>query len=550
MKVALLSNVNMDPVNRILRGLQDIKVYDSQGYGNELGILLNKESPLYAFKPEIIFVVIDVMETICHNLEIKDAKNKIDEWFALFESAINEDIVYYVSDAYLYGFEMEMVWDKCLKHSIETIWLDDLQNLIKKHSNVRLLPYSEVVQKIGETNTFSVKMWYMGKILHFTAFHKALAEEIEHKVDLENRTAKKVLLLDLDNTLWRGLAGEHDITPIVLSEDGIGLSFKNFQRAIKQLKAQGVILGIVSKNNEEDAMKIIENHPHMVLRPDDFAVKRINWENKAENIVQIAQDLNLGLDAIVFIDDSQAERALVKDALPEVMVPDFPDGSENLTAFIAEIYHSFFEKVVITDEDREKTAQYQANNERKKLLNVSMDFDGYLDSLEMKLCRVNPEKNKERLVQLINKTNQFNLTTERFSEQEISGILDNRDYEVFLYRVIDRFGDNGIVAAAISQFGQEAVVTEFTLSCRVMGRKIEYAIIEDIENAARARGYDKLIGVYKPTEKNKPVRDLYTSFGYEHRKNYDDGTVEYTILLGTNLTRKYHVDRLNSEDIK
>lgn len=548
MKVALFSNVNMDPINRMLKNIPENEIYSTQGYGNELGILFNKEAPLYAFEPEIIFLVIDIMEAIQHNTCLASAEEKIHEWFSLFENTIQENIVYYVSDAYLYGFEMSVMWDRSFKGKIERTWADCLQKMERQYSNVRVFPYSKIIQRIGEDNAFSPKMWYMGKILHSSTSQKALTEEINHCIDLESRTSKKVLLLDLDNTLWRGIAGEHNITPIVLSEDGVGLAYKNFQRSIKQLKEQGVILGIVSKNNEEDALYIIHNHPHMVLRCEDFAITRINWENKVENILSISKELNVSVDSVVFIDDNPAERILIRESLPEVTTPDFPERPEELTMFIAEIYHKYFEKPIITDEDKQKTTQYQANSERKKMMETAIDFNGYLKSLQMKLYRVNPEKNKERFVQLINKTNQFNLTTRRISEQEVTSVLEDKNMEVFLYRVVDRFGDNGIVAVGILEFHEEAVITEFTMSCRVMGRKIEDALIVDFENAAKRRGYKELIGIYKPTEKNKPVKDLYVSFGYKPRRIFDDESVEYTVCLNDDLSRDIYVEKIIGED--
>lgn len=547
MKVALLSNINVDPIIRQLKTNQGYEIYDSQGYGNELGTIINKQSPLYSFCPDMVFFIIDVMELIQHNIDVMVAEKKIDEWFSILKGALSDNIVFYLSDAYLYGFEMGVVWDKSVKRAIESSWNDNLQELVSKHSNVRIFSYSTVIQHIGENNAFSNKMWYLGKILYTSTLQRALGEEIKQRIAVETRQAKKVLLLDLDNTIWRGLAGENDITPIVLSEDGVGLAYKNFQRVIRQIKQQGVVLGIVSKNNENDAMKIIENHPHMVLRPDDFAAIRINWDNKVGNIISISKELNIGLDSIVFVDDNKAEQALIKESLPEVVVPDFPDRPEELTRFMTELFLEFFEKSVITDEDREKTKQYQANNERKKLQESSVDYDGFLDGLEMKMFRVDPNKNKERFIQLVNKTNQFNLTTRRLTEPEAIKILSNPDSEVFLYRVVDKFGDNGIVAAVIVDFGEDAIITEFTMSCRVMGRKIEEAIIEDVEESARNRGYNKLIGVYRPTEKNKPVKELYSSLGYKKIKTYTDGMTEYSFDLNNILNRKIHVEKMKGE---
>lgn len=547
MKVALLSNVNMNPVNRLLRSSQDVEVYDTQGYGNELGVLLDRESSLYRFNPEMIFIVVDIMETIGHNMDFRAVKLKIDEWFHMFESSLQEEFIYYISDAYLYGTEMDIVWDKSLKINIESYWINNLKKLTGEHSNVRVLSYSRLVQQIGEERAFSLKMWYMGKIPHSVEFHKALANEVLYLSNLETRQSKKVLLLDLDNTLWRGMAGEHNNDPIILSDDGVGLAYKNFQRSLKQLKLQGVILGIVSKNNEADAMEIISNHPHMVLRENDFSVMKINWNNKNENIVQIAKELNIGLDSMVFVDDNEAEQSLVRETLPEVLVPGFPKRPEELASFIASIYHDYFERPVITEEDREKTEQYLSNAERNKFLKNSMNFEDYLKGMEMEVVRVIPKEHKERLLQLMNKTNQFNLTTMRFTEKDVLGIIDSQDKEIFLYKVSDRFGDNGVVAAAIVEYGDEAKIIEFTMSCRIMGRKIENAIIEDMENACRVHGYQEVIGVYKPTGKNKPVEALYTSLGYEKRCVQDNGAVEFCVRLDKKLTRDYYLTRNNEE---
>lgn len=547
MKVALLSNINVDPINRQLKSLHGYEIYESQGYGNELGTIINKQSPLYSFGPDMVFLIMDVMELIQHNIEVEAAEKRIDEWFSILEAALSDNIIFYISDAYLYGFEMDVVWDKSVKPRIEARWNDDLQQLVSKHSNVRAFSYSTVIQHLGEDNAFSNKMWYMGKILYSASLQRSLAEEITQRIAVETRQAKKVLLLDLDNTIWRGLAGENDITPIVLSEDGVGLAYKNFQRVIKLIKQQGVVLGIVSKNNESDAISLIANHPHMVLRPDDFAAVRINWKNKAENITEIAKELNIGLDSIVFVDDNKAEQTLIKETLPDVVVPDFPDRPENLSGFMTEIYIKYFEKAVLTDEDREKTNQYQANRQRKELQESSVNYDGYLDGLEMKMFRVDPERNIDRFIQLVNKTNQFNLTTRRLTEPEAFEVIQNPDSEVFLYRVMDRFGDNGIVAAVIVDYGEDAVITEFTMSCRVMGRKIEDAIIGDVEESARKRGYNKLIGIYRPTEKNKPVKNLYSSLGYKTKRAYEDGEAEYSIELNNALNRIIHVEKMKEE---
>ena len=543
MKIAILSNVNTDPVNRLLKGKEGLEIYESRGFGNELGVLLNGNSPLYEFNPDKIFMVMDLMEVISHSLDLEVAKDKIDEWFGNFEASIDDNRIYYVSDAYLYGKEIKACSDVLLKSDLESLWNNALKSLMGKHSNVRVFAYRSLIDGLGEGKAFSDKMWYMGKILHSTDFHRALAAEIVSVINREARVPKKALLLDLDNTLWGGLAGENDITPITLSDSGVGLAYKNFQRVIRQMRFEGVVLGIVSKNNDSDALEIINKHPHMVLREEDFSILKINWQDKATNIAEVAKELNVGLDSLVFVDDNPAERDLIKEALPMVSVPDFPDKAEDLADFAINLYNDYFAKNVVTSEDRKKTEDYKANAKRNELKAVAVDFDSYLEGLEMKLVRVPAVENKDRFEQLVNKTNQFNLTTLRFSASEISEVLTNKEKEVFLYKVVDKFGDNGIVVVGILDFTEKALISEFTMSCRVMGRNIENAIVEEFENAARKRGYDTLYAKYIPTAKNKPVADLYDKLGYEVLKKDADGSVEYKIDLMNNLARDYRLTR-------
>lgn len=538
-RIAVLSNVNMNLVIRMLG--KEAEVYQAEGYGNELGTLMNPASSYHAFAPEYTFLIMDLMELLEHELEPETAKGKIQNWFGGLEAALKPEVIYYVSDAYLWGVELAAVFEPGRKAALEQLWQQELEELCRRHGNVRMLPYRHLIESMGETTAFSMKMWYMGKILLSNEAQKLLCGLILEKLKIETRTPKKLLVLDLDNTLWGGLAGENDITPIELSEDHTGLAYKNLQRVILQMQRQGVLLAIVSKNNEQDAMEILEHHPHMVLRSEAFAAKRINWQPKQENIRDIARELNLGTDSFVFWDDNPTERELIKEMLPEVAVPDFPDKPEKLAPAMVEIYKEYFAKSSITEEDRKKTAQYAANSARQELERKAGSFEDYLKQLEIVMTRVNPEKHMERLTQLVNKTNQFNLTTKRYTQGQMAEILQDEDKRVYLYSVADRFGDNGIVAAVIVNLGAIGavskrvgsgktatdegfldllglqgcpVVEEFVMSCRVMGKNIEYAIMEDVEADLRESGYAFLRGMYLPTAKNQPVAELYDRLGY------------------------------------
>lgn len=513
MKIALLSNVNMNFVIRSLK--KDIDIFEPEGYGNELGFLQNPGSTYHAYDPDITFFVMDFMELTGHTLELQQAKEKVDYWFATLEKSLRPGRLYYISDVRLFGPETLVVEDAFLEKQLLGLWDEALKQLMSKHTNVRLLPYGKLLDRLGADGAYSVKTWYLGKILLSTAAQSELAKLLLDCVRVESYVPKKVLVLDLDNTLWGGLAGESTHTPVTLSDDHNGLAYKNLQRVLLQMQRQGVLLCICSKNNEEDAGEIIENHPHMVLRPDCFASMKINWNSKPENLQEIAKELNLGPDSFVFFDDSGAERELMKTMLPQVIVPDFPENPQNLASAMVEIYNQYFKKSVLTREDLEKTKQYAQNQKREQLKSGAASFEEYLAALKIEISRVDARKHAERLLQLLNKTNQFNLTTIRHTEADLQELLTDLNHEIYLFNVKDSFGDNGIVAALIVELGTIPQIREFVMSCRVMGRNVEMAILDYVEKDLAAKGYEKLIGRYEKTAKNVPVENLYLSLGYE-----------------------------------
>lgn len=537
MRIAVLSNVNMNGVIRILK--KSIDVFDAEGYGNEIGTLLNQKSSFWMYKPEAVFIIEDIQELTGHLTVPEMAEEKIFDWFTGFESTIKPEILYYISDAFCYGFEMDVLVDVGIKEEIEEIWLKHLRALIGKHSNIRIFPYRKAVLSLGEGNAFSPKMWYMGKILHSISMQQLLASMILERIEVEKRLPKKVLLLDLDNTLWGGLAGEDDVNPIILSEDHVGLAYKNLQRVILMMKKQGVILGIVSKNNYEDAMNIVNNHSHMVLKNDDFAVKRINWEDKNKSVEAIAAELNVGLDSMVFFDDNPSERLLIKSTLPMVCVPDFPEKPEELPNAMVSIWKEYFEKAILTDEDLRKTDHYIANSKRDNLKKKSASYEQYLKDLRIILFSERADEHIERVVSLINKTNQFNMTTHRHTLAEIEEMMKSGDYDLFAYREEDIFGDNGIISVVVVNYKEAVpVIEEFVMSCRVMGKNIENAILEDVERHVFERGYMRIRAAYIPSSKNTPVSHLYESLGY-HLVNENDAGKLYEISLPHGNNREY-----------
>lgn len=538
-KIALLSNVNLNFVIRKLKKNYDI--YETEGYGNELSHLLNPDSAYYRFAPKITFVIMDLAELIMHRFDYEEAKKLLEEWFGDMDRCVKNGGAFYISDAYLFCPEKNAMADDLSLQILEQLYNQFLLELVNKNENVRVFPYAKLVRTIGENAAFSFKMWYLGKILHSNEFQNILSQQVEESIVREQRTAKKVLVLDLDNTLWGGLAGDYPGEDIELSDDHAGLVYKNCQRIIRMMKQSGVILAIASKNNEQDAMNVLENHPHMILKKEDFAAMQIHWEPKNISLERIAKELNLGLDSFVFWDDQETERELIRQMLPQVTVPDFPENQELLTTALTGIYDGYFRKPRVTGEDLNKTQQYAQNRQREEMKMGATDFASYLKGLQIVVRRVDAGENRERFLQLCNKTNQFNLTTVRYEVGQIQKIVEDLNKRVYLYRISDRFGEYGIVAAVIVDVTEKPIIEEFVLSCRVMGKRVEYAIMDDVEKSLISEGYQSLLATYRKTAKNAPVENLFEDMGYNVTGRDQGGNKEYEICLTGERNREYYV---------
>jgi len=353
---------------------------------------------------------------------------------------------------------------------------------------------------------------------------KAIAEEIGRAWNAIKGNRKKCLVLDLDNTLWGGVIGEDGLQGIELSTTKEGSRFRDFQKRIKDLKDQGVLLTIASKNNEEDAMEAIRDHPDMVLREDDFVIIKANWEPKPVNIQKIANELNIGLDSLVFIDDNPIERESVKNALPEVNVPDFPKDTSMLESFVIEISKRYFPVLKLTEEDLSKTDQYKVEQKRNEIKQKSISIEEYLLSLEMKKTfRQIDESDVTRAAQLTQKTNQFNLTTRRYTESDIWNMMKSEDHQVWIGDLEDKFGSYGKVILAIVKLEENtAIIDTFLMSCRVMGRNIEKEFLNEIEKEMVSKGKNRIISEYIPTTKNSVVKDFWTENGYTESNRMPD----------------------------
>lgn len=542
--VALLSNTNVEPiVNKLSK---DNNVYKPSGYGNVFEELLNPSSELKRFSPDAIFIVIDLSELIINCHTDQEIKDEVDSWFHNFDSCINLHTNYFISDADIRERIIGITVSNYSFSHFEAIWNRKLEEAISKYHNVYTFPYKQYVENIGKSNFYSPKLWLLGRVALSEEGRKAIIAGIEYSLHLLGAKTRKVMVLDLDNTLWGGLAGENDKKPIDLSNEHAGLLYKNFQRAIKRIKNTGVLLAIVSKNNQEEALDIIENNPHMILKKEDFVSIKINWKQKDANIAEIAKDLNLGLDSFVFVDDNPAERELIKTSLPMVTVPDFPEKAEQLPEFAVKIYDEFFRKLIFSKEDESKTEQYKANIMRNEMQQELGDFTVYLQNLHIQVNRVDPSEHSERIYQLLNKTNQFNLTTRRYTYAEINELLEDKSTIIYLFEILDKFGNNGITAIVIVRTAPEKdpCIDSFVLSCRIMGKYIEHYILNYVEQDLKEQGYDTLEAAYLKTAKNMPVENFYDELEYELIRK-DEMHKTYRIYLNEAHKREFYIDARN-----
>jgi FkbH-like protein len=345
---------------------------------------------------------------------------------------------------------------------------------------------------------------------------------------------RKCLVLDLDNTLWGGVIGEDGLGGIVLGGDGAGEAFAAFQEYCLALKERGVILAVASKNNEADAREVFERHPDMRLRLEDFAMFVVNWEDKPTDLRRIAQTLGIGLDSLVLVDDNPAERQIVRRLVPEVDVIALPDEPAGYRRALAS--YLGFEPTAITREDRQRTAQYRARAAAAELASSASDIDSFLRDLRMEAV-IAPfdDLHLPRISQLCGKTNQFNLTTRRHSEQMLRRFMHSPAHVTRYLKLRDRFADQGLVAVVIAEIrGEVLEIDSFLMSCRVIGRTVETQLMAELCRAAGAAGCTKLRGVYLPTAKNAIVSGLYERFGFALVARLDDCGTEWDYDLSAN----------------
>jgi FkbH-like protein len=493
--------------------------------------ILSSTSSLYEFSPNLTFMIIDtrtVLSSLFYNpysASISERReyidNRVNELVTLIKKFISvSDSKLVVANFHAPVYSPYGICETKTEYGLRDMILDlnaKLAHSLRNDSSIFIFNFDAFVAKYGDVNVFDYRQFLFGDIKVSLNYIPYLAEELMGYIKADLGINRKCIVLDLDNTLWGGIVGEDGFEGIKLSPQPSGMPFLEFQRVILALNERGIILAINSRNNEDEALRVIREHPHMVLREENFASIKINWNDKISNIKSIAEELNIGLDSLVYFDDDPINREVMSKALPEVMTVDLPGDPALYTQKLMSL--NDFNTFSITEEDKKRGRMYVEERKRSQLENSVSNLDNFLSQLGIKIKIIKADKfTIPRISQLVLKTNQFNLTTKRFQEEDILKFSQDKNMFVGCAQTTDKFGNNGVTGVFILQKSPEYSewsIETFLLSCRVMGRRIEYGIMSYILSEARKEGIKKVRGRYIPTKKNKPCESFLPNSGFE-----------------------------------
>lgn len=529
MKISLLSNVNVDMISDNLSN--DYDVYKIPGFNQWEQICYDKNNTLVQFKPDFLFLFIDANYLFIELTKIDEFITKISSTFDSIEQlALNyKETRIYINDL---DFKMNEIKENdsfSIQNELSLIWNQKIKECIKKYPNIHLFNLHNIVHLFGKNNFYSDKMWYLASMPYDIKSINIIANHIRKYIDNVRKIRKKLLVIDLDNTIWGGVVGEDGYENLNLGSSGKGLIYKTVQKTIKSFKDFGILLAIVSKNNFVDVEKAFLNNRNMILKLDDFVSVKCNWKSKSENIFEISKELNLGVDSFVFLDDNPIERKEVEINCPEVSIIDFPTKIIKYTNVLVDIFYKYFSTDRISTEDSNKTEKYKDDLKRKESLEKHPNLDSFIKSLKTEVTLNHADLNNlNRISQLTKKTNQFNLTTKRYSIEELDNYLKKGNL-VFCGDVTDIYGKSGIVFVLMLNLNEDMVEIEnLIMSCRVMGRKIELSIMRAVEEKLFADGFKKIIAKYIPTQKNLPVKNLMEKLNYNLLETQKNGIKSYS----------------------
>jgi FkbH-like protein len=530
-RCALISDFNIANLGGYLQGDSEAPRVEvvSAPYGDVMPPLLREDHEVWADRPDCALVWTrpqSVLPTFREILAqqpapVERALEEVDEFAALvagLASRVSSVFVptWVVPDNPRGLGLLDLRDERGIGHALLRINARLLESL-RAANGVHLLDAQRWVAAAGP-EAFNPKLWYLTKVAFGNEVQREAVQDLKAALRALTGRSRKLLILDLDDTLWGGIVGDVGWENLRLGgHDAVGEAFVEFQQTLKALARRGIILGVVSKNEESTAVQAIEQHPEMVLGLDDIAGWRINWSDKAANIVDLVEELNLGLDSAVFIDDNPVERSRVREALPDVLVPDWPAHPTLYKSALLEL--RCFDTAVLSDEDGARSEQYVAERQRRGLRQSIRSVDDWLASLEQRVVvEALDATNGPRAAQLLNKTNQMNLATRRMTQSELTDWIEGGDRHLWTFRVADKFSDSGLTGIlSLEVDGDSARIVDFLLSCRVMGRRIEESMLHVALDFARSRALREVSATFVPTAKNNPCLEFWTQrSGFSH----------------------------------
>lgn len=538
-KIAFLRNITADPIVPYLKYLCYRDCLKASVYMADFNIIMqeavNPESGLYVGKPDIIVVAL-LLELLSEPLsrrfaalnaeQIDGEKSRVIEFLEGVIINIRKNsraaiLVHSFETPPHPAFGILDFQSHDRQTGVIAAINSGLSEIASRAGNCYVVNMDSFAARLGSDRFADQRMWQVGKIPYTREAWKNLAAEYMKFIRALRGKNKKCLVLDCDNTLWGGIVGEDGPEGIKIGKTWPGSCYRDFQLEILNLYHRGVILAVCSRNNEQDVLDVLDRHPELELRREHFASMRINWKDKASNIIEIAEELNIGLDSMVFMDDSDMEVEMVGRLIPEVSAIHLPKDPSGYAGLLARC--GLFDSLVHSEEDRNRGRMYRAEAQRKEFQKACDNVDDYLRSLEIRINISRADKfSLPRIVQLLHRTNQFNLTTRRHSEAVVSDFAGSSEYDVLSLQYEDRFGDMGIVGAAILLHGAEgSEIDSLLLSCRALGRKVEDLFLAECIRICRQRGKKHVTGIYAPTSKNMQVSDFYENRGFEKTETKD-----------------------------
>lgn len=535
LKVALLADSASQFFNQSLRGYGytqgiNLEIWEAD-YDQIYQTIIDEHSFLYSQSPDFIIIYQSSQKLISDFYKkklsekqsfAKTHKHFLEQLTNLINSRLNANIIFInypeINDSIFGNYTNKTTASFLYQLRLMNLNLMELAINVK---NVNICDLSTIQNFIGRSTLSSDKMYITAdSVLSLDAL-PVIAKNINDIIQAYQGKFKKCLILDLDNTLWGGIIGDDGVEGIQIGDLGIGKAFSKFQQWIKQLKERGIILAVCSKNTEHIAKEPFEKHPDMELRLEDIAVFVANWNNKADNIRHIQSILNIGFDSMVFLDDNPFERGIVKKEIPEITVPDLPEDPAEYLSFLYQ--QNLFETTSFTEEDTKRNDQYREEAERAVLLQTFTNEADYLQSLEMK-AEIQPVNkfSLPRAAQLTQRSNQFNLRTIRYTEEQMHAIITDPNKFTLSVSLKDKFGEYGLISLIIlhKTSKDQLFIDTWIMSCRVLKRNVEEFVLNKMVNLAAINGCQSLRGEYLPTQKNGLVKDHYKNLGFTNIDGY------------------------------